>query len=342
VYGVVTTHYSQLKAYAFDTKGIVNGAMLFDKELLTPTYRLKVGKPGSSYAFEVAKKVGLSHHVLKYARKKVGKKENLVEDLLVDLQEGKSILDEQLRYIADEKLRLDRLIKNYQEMTKQYDVKRKKLKIKNKEIELKRANNEQVELQKLINKLEKDKNLERARSLKENARSKRQVESSDIIMLKKDILEKKDPDEEIFVGDNIRMIDGDMTGEVLRINGDRVVALFGLMQMEVAMADVILAKDQLAINRTKHINFKGVAFENNFSPKLDIRGYKMRDADVTLDEFFDKALLNNVGTLEIVHGKGSGALRRLVINKMKEYNDFQSYYHPESERGGDGVTFIKV
>ena len=117
----MTTHYSQLKAYAFDKKGIVNGAMLFDKERLTPTYRLKVGKPGSSYAFEVANKVGLSHHVLKYARKKVGKKENLIEDLLVDLQEGKAILDEQLDYIADEKKKLDRLIKNYHEMTKKWN-----------------------------------------------------------------------------------------------------------------------------------------------------------------------------------------------------------------------------
>jgi len=340
VYGVVTTHYSQLKAFAFDTKGIVNGAMLFDKERLTPTYRLKVGKPGSSYAFEVANKVGLSHHVLKYARKKVGKKENLIEDLLVDLQEGKSILDEQLQYIADEKIKLDRLIKNYQEMTKQYEVKRKKLKIKNKEIELKRANDEQVELQKLINKLEKEKDLDKARLLKEKVRSKRKEESSDIIILKKDILQKKNPDEEIFVGDNIRMLDGDMTGEVLRINGDRVTALFGLMQMEVGMADVVLAADQLSINRTKNINFKAASTQNTFSPKLDIRGYTKRDADETLEAFFDKALLNNARTLEILHGKGTGALRKMVINKMKEYKDFQSYHHPE--HGGDGVTIIKV
>ena len=104
-------------------KGIVNGAMLFDKEGLTPTYRLKVGKPGSSYAFEVAKKVGLSQHVLKYARGKVGKQENSVEDLLVDLQDGKAILDEQLEYVDKERKQLDILINSYQNMAKQYEVK---------------------------------------------------------------------------------------------------------------------------------------------------------------------------------------------------------------------------
>ena len=79
-FGIVTTHYSDLKVFAFRNRGVVNGAMLFDKENLQPTYQLKVGKPGSSYAFEVAKKIGLNTKIIQYAKKKVGKKENQVED----------------------------------------------------------------------------------------------------------------------------------------------------------------------------------------------------------------------------------------------------------------------
>ena len=133
-----------------------------------------------------------------------------------------------------------------------------------------------------------------------------------------------------------------MSGEVLDVKGDKAKVLFGLMQMEVPLADVTLANAHLEFNRNKSINVKGVAFESNFSPKLDIRGYKMTDAEATLDVFFDKAILNNARTLEIVHGKGRGALRSLVISKMKEYKDFQSYYHPADEQGGDGVTFIRM
>ena len=125
-YGVITTHYSELKVFAFRQKGILNGAMLFDKEHLKPTYKLKVGKPGSSYAFEVANKVGLDKRVLKYARRKVGKKENQIEDLLVDLQEGKAILDEQLEWIEKEREKLDKLIKNYEQLSSEFQVKRKK------------------------------------------------------------------------------------------------------------------------------------------------------------------------------------------------------------------------
>ncbi len=341
-YGVVTTHYSQLKIYAFHARGIVNGAMLFDKELLTPTYRLKVGKPGSSYAFEVAKKVGLSHHVLRYAQKKVGKKQHLVEQLLIDLQEGKAILDDQLTHVRDERQKLDRLIKNYQDMAKQYDLKRKKLKIKAKEIELSRANHDHHEVQQLINKLEKEKNIEKARELKVSLLDKRKTESSEIDILRKEIFQDKSPDQNIYVGDTVKMLDGDIRGEVLSIQGDKAVVLFGLMQMQVAIADIALAPDQLSINRLRSIDLRGVDFQHDFSPKLDIRGYTLTDAALTLDEFFDKAILNNVKTLEIIHGKGSGKLRNLVLRKMKDYKDFRSYYHPDPERGGDGVTCITM
>ena len=340
--GVVTTHYSELKVFAFRQKGIVNGAMLFDKEHLKPTYRLKVGKPGSSYAFEVAKKVKLDERAIRYARKKVGKKENQIEDLLVDLQEGKAIIEDQLAWLDKERNKLDKLIKNYETLSKEFQVKRKKLQIRAKEIEIKKANDENLELQSLINKLEKEKNLEKARKKKEEAIKKRTEESSEIISLKKEILAEKKEDEVIRTGDYVRMIDGDLSGEVLEVKGDRAKVLFGLMQMEVALADVTLANAQLQLNRSKSINIKGVAFESNFSPKLDIRGYKMDDAEQTLDVFFDKAILNNVRTIEIVHGKGKGALRKLVLSKMKEYKDFKSYYHPEDEYGGDGVTMIRM
>ncbi len=340
--GIVTTHYSELKIFAFQQKGIVNGAMLFDKEHLRPTYKLKVGKPGSSYAFEVAKKVKLDERAIRYARKKVGKKENQVEDLLVDLQEGKAILDEQLQWIDKERAQLDKLIKNYETLSKEFQVKRKKLQIRAKEIELKNVNDESVALQQVISKLEKEKNLDKARKRKEQVLAKRSSESSDIVELKKEILSEKRKDEKIYAGDYVKMIDGDMSGEVIEVKGSKIKVLFGLMQMEVDASDVTLANVQLDFNKSKYINVKGVAFESNFSPKLDIRGYKHTDAAATLEVFFDKALLNNVRTLEIVHGKGRGTLRNLVISKMKEYKDFKSYHHPADEQGGDGVTFIRM
>lgn len=341
VFGIITTHYSALKVFAFHNQGIVNGAMLFDKEHLQPTYRLKVGKPGSSYAFEVAKKIGLDDRILNYARKKVGKKENLVEDLLIDLQEGKAIIDEQLEYIKNEKEQLAKLIESYNQLNEDFQLKRKKLQIKAKEISVKENNNENIELQRVIRELEKEKDLDKARELKKQAVQKRQRKSEEIMSLKNEVREVNSDPQELKVGNYVRMVDSELSGEILSLKGQKAEVIFGLMRMEVNANDLILTRDHLQFNNSK-INFKGVAFENNFSPKLDIRGYKIRDAEDTLQEFFDKALLSNVRTLEIVHGKGSGALRKLVIKKMKEYNDLDSYWHPADEFGGDGVTMIKM
>ncbi len=341
VYGIITTHYSALKVFAFKNQGIVNGAMLFDKENLQPTYRLKVGKPGSSYAFEVAKKIGLDDRIINYARKKVGKKENEVEDLLIDLQEGKAIIEEQLDYIANEKDKLDRLIKTYDKLNEEYQVKRKKLQIKAKELTYQKSHEENLELQKVINQLQKEKNLEKAYELKEKAAQKRRSESDQIVALREDVREVRASDEPIEVGDFVRMLDSDMSGEVINIQGKKAEVLFGMMKMQVPLKDLIRTGSHLKTNKIR-VNIKGVAFENNFSPKLDIRGYKIKDAEDTLQEFFDKALLSNARTLEIVHGKGSGALRKLVIRKTKEYKDIESYWHPADEQGGDGVTMIKM
>lgn len=340
--GVVTTHYSSLKIFAFKSRGILNGAMLFDKDSLSPTYKLKVGKPGSSYAFEVARKIGMDDRILNYARKKVGTKENEVEDLLINLQQQKMTLDDELIKVAEDRERLDKLIQNYETLSGEFQVKRKKLQIRAKELEVNRVNEESRQIQDLIKKLHKEKNLEAAEAAKKAAIEKRQLESVQIKSLKKEVYHRGQPSASIVTGDFVRMIDGDMSGEVLSVQKKKATVLFGLIKMNVPLVDLIHAKDPLDINRQNRINVRGVAFDHNFSPKLDIRGYKMEDADRTLQEFFDRALMSNVRTLEVVHGKGSGVLRKLVQKKMKEYKDIDHSWHPAEEQGGEGVTLIKL
>ena len=340
--GVITTHYSELKVFAFRNPGIVNGAMLFDKENLRPSYKLKVGKPGSSYAFEVAKKIGLPESVIKYAKRKVGKKEHQIEDLLIDLQESKAILDEQLNYLEKEKIHLDKLVKNYEGLKDELEVKRKKLQIRNKELAFKKANEESVELQHLITKLEKEKSLEKARKIKQEALQKRNQESQEIKSLKKDVYANRNKDEVIQVGDFVKLIDGESSGKVMELKDDKAKVLFGILPMEVRVEELVKSRDQIEINASKKINVRSVDFDSNFNSKLDIRGYKLSDAEDTLDEFFDKAILNNARLLEVIHGKGKGALRKLVISKIKQFESFHSYYHPSEEQGGDGVTLIKL
>ena len=165
IFGFITTHYSNLKIYAFKTKGLVNGSMLFDKEELSPTYQLKVGKPGSSYAFEIAEKSGLSKEILHYARHKTGKNEKAVDQLLVDLQREKQELEENLEKLSQRQGTLDKLITSYETMHKDLEHRRKRIKLSAKEIELQRTAAENKEMEKLVRKLKEEKNLEKAKEL---------------------------------------------------------------------------------------------------------------------------------------------------------------------------------
>ncbi len=341
-FGILTTHFSSLKLFVFKQKGIVNGAMLFDKENLAPMYKLRVGKPGSSYAFEVAGQVGLDKEIINHARAKIGKKENQVEDLLIDLQEDRAILDEQLNYIREEKIRLDKLIRSYEELNKDFQVKRKKLLMQTKELEYQKVNQKTEELKKLLKQLEKEKDIVKVKELYKQTEKQRHDRTDQIIMLREEIVNKQDDKVEVKVGDYVKMYEGDMNGEVLSISGKNLEVLFGLIRMTIKRKEVYRIDKPLEVFQSRRINLKGVAYESNFSPKLDIRGYTAQQAEETLQDFFDKALLNNARLLEVVHGKGSGILRKVLLRKMKEYKDINSYWHPDEHQGGDTVTVIKI
>jgi len=173
VFGVITTHYSNIKVYAFKTRGIVNGSMLFDKDELAPTYQLKVGRPGSSFAFEIAQKSGLPGRILKYAKHKTGKNEKAVDALLVDLQKEKQELEQQLEAMEAKQKNLDKLVKNYEQLHKEIEYKRKRLKLSAKEQELQQASYNNKHMERLIREIKEEKNLEKAKKLAVKVRSRR-------------------------------------------------------------------------------------------------------------------------------------------------------------------------
>jgi DNA mismatch repair protein MutS2 len=158
VFAVITTHYSNLKVFAFRNPGILNGNMHFDKDTLSPTYELKVGRPGSSYAFEIAAKSGLSKDIIDYARNRTGS-ETAVDDILVELQREKQELEERLRSVLDKEQGLERLIKTYDSLHQDLEVKRKRLKLDQKEHELRQSANVAREVEKIVRQLKEEKNL---------------------------------------------------------------------------------------------------------------------------------------------------------------------------------------
>ncbi|MBK6948558.1 MAG: Smr/MutS family protein [Haliscomenobacter sp.] len=345
VFGVVTTHYSNLKIFAFKSKGILNGAMHFDKDHLLPTYELKVGRPGSSYAFEIAIKNGLDPKILEYARNRSGKSETAVDQLLIDLQKEKQELEEQLAQMKDREEKLERLMKSYEQMHRDMEFRRKRQKLEAKELALQQVSRDNQAFEKLIRELREANNLEKAKELAALKKEERQQLQVQVVELKEEVYlipEKKRKELDIKAGDHVKLIQGGAIGKVEALKKDKAVVLVGQMRMTIHTRDLQPANEPLSVQQTKSIQTDMIHKSAGFQSKLDIRGMRLEEALKIVEEFVDQALLISANNLRIVHGKGNGVLRKAVRMKLKEYSLPMAISHPEPELGGDGVTLVEI
>jgi DNA mismatch repair protein MutS2 len=346
IYGVITTHYSNLKIYAFKTKGIVNASMNFDKDTLSPTYELQVGRPGSSYAFEIAEKSGLSQKILNYAKHRTGKNEKAVDQLLVELQQEKQEAEEKLAELTDKQKKLDALIKNYEQLHKELEYRRKKVKLEAKEWALQQTSRDNREMENLIREIKEQQNLEKAKRISQQVKQQRGKLAEQVTDLREKIYyeptEKDKKKEAIKAGDFVKMKTGGATGTVEAVEKNRAVVRMGDMRMTIKLRDLQHANAPLEVQSGKSVKAETSTDTASFQPKLDIRGMRYEEALKVVEDFVDQALIANAAHLEIVHGKGSGALREAVRRKLREYNVPMDITHPPQERGGDGVTLVEM
>jgi DNA mismatch repair protein MutS2 len=346
VYAVVTTHYSNLKVFAFRNTGILNGNMHFDKDTLTPTYELKIGRPGSSYAFEIAEKSGLPKDLIAYARHRTGS-ETAVDDILIELQREKQELEEHLRVAADKEQSLERLIKTYDALHHDLDVKKKRLKLDQKELDLRQTANANREVDKLVRQLKDEKNLEKAQEMAAQLRVQRtekarMVDDANAEVVK--LEESKMPSASarpLAEGDFVRLRAGGATGRIEKIRGQKADIQMGGITLNAPLRDLLPAAEPLVkqfsasntdINRTA-----------DFDAKIDLRGMSKEEAMMVLEKFVDNALMTNAASLRVLHGKGDGILRKVVRHKLREYGrNIANIYHPAQDSGGDGVTIIEL
>lgn len=346
VYGVITTHYSNLKIFAYKTKGIINGSMQFNKDTLSPTYQMKVGRPGSSFAFEIAEKTGLHDRVLKYAKHKTGKNEKAVDSLLVDLQREKQEMEEKMKMLDTRQNQLEKLIIQYERMAKEYEYKRKKLKLDIKENEMQQTAKTNKELERLVREIKEEKNLEKAKKVSKQVRQKREKAVEEVKELREEIYYKPTQKKavkqgEIKVGDYVKLRSGGATGQVESINKKDAMVQMGLMRMRIKLRDLQHAAAPLEVIEQKRVNTNTISKAAKFEPKIDVRGMSRDEVLSAVQAFMDDAIISSANILQIIHGKGTGTLRLAVRQKLREY-DVLNVYHEPSERGGDGVTIVEL
>ena len=347
IFGIITTHYSNLKIFAFKTKGIVNGSMTFNKETLSPTYEFKVGRPGSSYAFEIAQKSGLHNKVLKYAKHRAGKNEKAVDQLLIELQQEKQESEELLAALKEKESQLQKLIRNYEQLHKDLEYRRKKQKLEAKEQALQQTAQNNKDFERLIRELKEQQKLEEAKKISARVKEDRKQLVEEVTELREEIYHQpvakvKTQRGAIKEGDFVKLKTGGATGTVESIDKKKAVVQMGIMRMTVNLRDLEHANAPLEIKSAKSVQMDTVNASAGFQSKIDIRGMRMEEALKVVEDFVDQALMASVGNLRIIHGKGNGILRNAVKMKLREYDVSMDVRHPEPEQGGDGVTLVEI
>jgi DNA mismatch repair protein MutS2 len=341
VFGVITTHYSNLKFFAFKAQGLVNGSMEFDKNHLLPTYRMHVGKPGSSFAYEIAEKIGLESRIVKYAQHKTGKNEKAIDDMLVTLMAEKKEYEDKFLSLIEKQDRLDRLIQSYEQMNADLEIKKKKIKLQAKEAAAISVIDQNRELQKVLKEIKNQKDEEKAFQAALEMKRKQELALKEVEALKMEVFanEISASTEKLVVGAHVRMRNGTSTGEILSIDKNMAEIQMGFIRMKAPLIELVLIKEPIEIKK-KSVNTQ-ISKAESADTIIDIREYTKHDALNMLQNFIDKALLSSAYELKIIHGIGTGVMKNEVKKLLKQYKDIKKVWHPEHDQGGEGVTYAR-
>lgn len=345
-YGVITTHFSNLKYLASTAKGIINASMTYDRSKYIPTFQLKLGKPGSSYAFEIAQSVGLPKHIINRANSIIGDKHSSIEGILVNLEEEKRLLDENLLIAFNRNKDLVKLIEKYELLLNELEYQKRKLKFDIKEFNLSKQAVIVFELDKEIKNLRSEVKLEKVQQvrLSEEEKLKRIQEEVKVANAAVNSLKTKLstlPNTPIQIGSEVKMRGGGAQGLVLDIKHNKVTVLLGEMKVVVNIAELEAVNPSIKKQSIKSHHVIAGSTENTYSNKLDIRGLTAYDAMNLLEVFLDKSIISNIKVAYIIHGIGNGILKKTVSKIVKQYKDIKSADQALPEEGGAGVTVIK-
>ncbi len=350
-YGVINTHYTNLKVLADKTEGLINGAMRFDGEHLEPLYQLEIGKPGSSFAFEIASKIGLPRDVVEQAKQKLGTQQVNFEKLLKELDIERRVFSEKNMELGIKERKLAQQLAEY---TAQ------KTTLENNE---KRILNEAKQKAKL---LLSDTNQRIENTIREIKESKAERETTKQARVELERFTKKElkpePVADLPSKVKIEPESGAIeVGSFVRIKGQTALAEVMALKGKDAEVRIGELKSNIKLNRLEKVSNKtyrevtgetkarpamtGVDMnerQQNFSFNLDIRGKRGEEALGVVDQFVDNAVMLGYDELRIVHGKGDGILRSLVRNHLRSYKQVAAMQDEHADRGGAGVTIVKM
>ncbi|WP_455639729.1 endonuclease MutS2 [Parabacteroides sp.] len=369
-FGVITTHYQNLKHFAEDTEGIVNGAMLYDRHLMQPLFKLSIGNPGSSFAVEIARKIGLPEDVIADASAKVGSDYIDMDKYLQDIVRDKRYWESKRQNIRQREKKLEEITARYEKDLEEVNKQRKEImreakaeaqrilaeanaRIENtvREIKEAQAEKEQTKLaRKALEEFkasvnstgeEDDKIARKMAKLQERKERKKQKQNAPAKpIFNRDVIE---------VGDNVRLKGQTSAGTVMELQGKQAVVAFGMIKSTVKLEQLEkVSKGQIkkeiqkstfvSVGTADHMHEKKL----NFKQEIDVRGMRGDEALQAVTYFIDDAIQVGASRVRILHGTGTGILRQLIRDYLHSVPGVSHYQDEHVQLGGAGITVVEL
>lgn len=378
--GVITTHYSNLKHFATESEGLENGAMLFDSKNMKPLYQLEIGKPGSSFAFEIAGKIGLPQQILKNAADKIGQEHIDFEKHLQDIEQDKRKLKSELQKLEQKEKKLENellKLENEQEFTLKQrkniiNIAKEQAKVilntANKQIEntifeIKKAEAEKEKTKKIRENLNEFKNDFKKELDEEEAKIKAKIEKIKQKEHKKSERKKKkklgekqiadqkikNEDQTIKIGDKVKVKDKDTICDVVDIKDNTAMVLIGNMQMFVSLKKL----EKISKNKAKeeqrekeqvkvNVNWESKKQKGDFLFGLDVRGLRAEEALQKVMKYIDEAIVAESKEVKILHGTGNGILRQVIRDYLSTQAIVKRVRDEKIQLGGAGISIVEL
>lgn len=343
---IATTHYSELKAYAYERKGVINASMEFDVQTLSPTYRLLIGVPGRSNAFAIAERLGLPGAILEHARGEVKEEDLRVEHMIASLEENRLTAEQ-------ERERAEVIRREAEEFRKRQQLELEKLESQRD----KRLEKAEKDASAILDKARKEAEeiigdlrrlaMEEGASVKEHKliEARRRLDEAEPAPRKKAVSRAAKAPRQLQPGDEVKLPSVNQKGYIVELSGTKeAVVQFGIMKMKVNVSDLEFlasAPDQPAPALRRATTVKRTRDENVRS-ELDLRGANLEEAIMETDRFIDEAFLGNLGQIYIIHGKGTGVLRTGIQEYLRKHRHVKSYRLGNYNEGGAGVTVAEL
>lgn len=348
---MATTHYSELKVYALSTPGVENACCEFDVESLRPTYRLLIGIPGKSNAFAISGKLGLPDYIIEDAKKRLSEQDVSFEDLLSDLEASRRTIEKEREEIAAYRREAESLKQQAAQRQEKLDEQRDRIiREANEKANaiLREAKEVADETIRNFHKFGKE-NISAAEMEKERERLRKKIkDTSAASSLGSQKPKKQHKPSDFKLGESVKVLSMNLTGTVSSLPDSRgnVTVQMGILRSQVNISDLEIIEEPSPYTQKKFSRTsKGkIAMGKSLSvsPEINLLGKTVDEAVSELDKYLDDALLSHLNTVRVVHGKGTGALRKGIHEYLRRQKHVKSYHLAEFGEGDAGVTIVEL